>query len=45
VTDEYRPLAQFTGAILKIGVDLKPDLTRDVEQQTTAHLKHTMLRE
>ncbi|MET0595470.1 MAG: arylsulfatase, partial [Polyangiaceae bacterium] len=45
VTPEYRPLAAFTGKIVQVDVDLRPDFTRDVETETRAKFHATMLRE
>jgi arylsulfatase A-like enzyme len=45
VTDEYPPLATFTGRIIQVDLDLKPDLTRDVQRHGAEQLRAAMLRE
>jgi arylsulfatase len=45
VTDEYEPLAAFTGTIVKVVIDLKPDFTVDVDAAKRAHFHTTLLRE
>jgi len=45
VTEEYKPLAEFTGKIIKIEFDLKPDLTRDHEAHREAQLKAAMIKQ
>jgi hypothetical protein len=45
VTEEYRPLAAFTGKIVQVKVDLKPDFVRDVQRESEAQVKHAMARQ
>lgn len=45
VTDEYPPLAAFTGRISKIDFDLRPDLTRDEQAHQEAQLAAAMTRQ
>lgn len=45
VTPEYQPLASFTGEVLKVVVDLKPDFVRDEATQGHQRFKHVILRE
>ena len=45
VTDEYPPLAAFTGKIVKIDIDLKPDLAVDIERHATEKMKTALLRQ
>ena len=45
VTDEYPPLAAFTGTIVRVDVDLKPYFEVDAPGQANERLKHTLLRE
>ncbi|HEX7124233.1 MAG TPA: arylsulfatase [Thermodesulfobacteriota bacterium] len=45
VTDEYPAMAAFTGSILKIGFDLKPDLTLDREAHREVTVKAAMIRQ
>jgi hypothetical protein len=45
VTEEYRPLAAFTGKIVQVKVDLKPDFVRDVQRESEAQVKHAMVRQ
>ncbi|HEX3473758.1 MAG TPA: arylsulfatase [Kofleriaceae bacterium] len=45
VTPEYRPLASFTGKIVKVDVDLSPDFVREVVRHGEEQMKQTMLRE
>jgi arylsulfatase len=45
VTDEYKPLAEFTGKIFKIDFNLKPDLTVESEKHQEAHAQAAMLRQ
>ena len=45
VTDEYAPLASFTGRIIEIDVDLKPDLTRDVRRHGAERVRSALVRE
>jgi arylsulfatase A-like enzyme len=46
VTDEYPPLASFTGKIIRVDVDLKPDFTAaDVDKSDLAKFHSTLLRE
>jgi len=45
VTPEYRPLASFTGKIIRVDMDLSPDFVRDEVRHSEEHLKHVMLRE
>jgi hypothetical protein len=40
-----RPLAEFTGKIIKIEFDLKPDLTRDHDAHREAQLKAAMIKQ
>jgi arylsulfatase A-like enzyme len=44
VTSEYPVLASFTGKIIKIDVDLKPDLQIDAQQHSAAQIKAALLR-
>ena len=45
VTDEYKPQAEFTGKIIKIDFDLKPDLTQEKEAKDQAELKAAMIKQ
>jgi hypothetical protein len=45
VTDEYPTLASFTGKIIKIDIDLKPDLAIDVLQHSAEKMKAALLRQ
>ncbi len=45
VTDEYSTLAAFTGKIVKIDIDLKPDLSIDVARHRDERLKTALLRQ
>jgi arylsulfatase len=45
VTDEYRPLASFTGKIVRVTVDLRPDFARDVQRESEAQVQHAMVRQ
>jgi arylsulfatase len=45
VTDEYPPLAAFTGQISKITFDLKPDFHHDPDTHIQAALKMAMVRQ
>jgi hypothetical protein len=45
VTPEYRPLAAFTGKIVRLDMDLKPDFVRGVARHGEQEVKHIMLRE
>lgn len=45
VTPEYAPLASFTGKVLKVEMDLKPDFVSDASRHGQEQLKHVMLRE
>ena len=44
VTDEYAPLAVFTGRLIKVDFDLKPDFQHDPDAHTEAQLKMAMMR-
>jgi len=45
VTDEYKPLAEFTGRIIKVDFDLKPDLHYDAQKQSEASVTQAMARQ
>jgi arylsulfatase len=45
VTDEYEPLASFTGKIVRVAVDLKPDFSRDLKKHVEHQVQHAMMRE
>ena len=45
VTEEYQPLAEFTGTVIKVEVDLKPDLIHQPERQAEADARHAMVRQ
>ena len=45
VTEEYKPKAEFTGKIVKIDFDLKPDLTHDKAAHTEAQLAAAMIKQ
>ena len=45
VTHEYKPLAEFTGRIVKIDFDLSADLTFDAEKHKEARAKAAMIRQ
>jgi arylsulfatase A-like enzyme len=45
VTDEYPPLASFTGTIVQIDVDLKPDLTTDPKRHRAEKVRAALVRE
>jgi hypothetical protein len=45
VTDDYEPLAIFTGRLHKVAFDLKPDFKPDHDQQSDANLKLAMVRQ
>lgn len=45
VTDEYAPLASFTGRIIKVDIDLKPDLAIDAGRHETEQMKTALLRQ
>lgn len=45
VTEEYRPLASFTGKINYIDFDLKPDYTTDVQRHSDAKVQAAMIRQ
>ncbi len=45
VTDEYPALAEFTGKVIKVEVDLKPDFSRDDLRHGTEQFNQAMLRQ
>lgn len=45
VTHEYPTLAKFSGKVLKVDFDLKPDFTMDPEQHRKVAAQHAMLRQ
>jgi arylsulfatase A-like enzyme len=45
VTDEYRPLAAFTGTIVKVDVDLAPDVASDEMRHSKEQFAQAMLRQ
>ena len=45
VTDEYPALASFSGKIVKIDVDLKPDFAREEVRHGEEKLRAAMLRQ
>lgn len=45
VTDEYEVRAEFTGKIIKIDFDLKPDLHHDEKQHIEAHTRAVMIKQ
>jgi arylsulfatase len=45
VTDEYEPLAAFTGRIVQVDMDLKPDFKRDEERHAKSQFGQAMLRQ
>ncbi len=45
VTDEYPPLASFTGKIVRVDVDLEPDVAADEARHAKEHFSQAMLRQ
>ncbi|HVG64300.1 MAG TPA: arylsulfatase [Hyalangium sp.] len=45
VTPEYKPLAEFTGRILEVRMDLRPDFVRDLRRDTEAKVTQAMVRQ
>jgi len=45
VTEEYEVKAEFTGKIIKIDFDLKPDLHHDEDQHVEAHSRAVMIQQ
>jgi arylsulfatase A-like enzyme len=45
VTDEYRPLAAFSGKIIKVDVDLKPDVAGDAARHAKEQFAQAMVRQ
>jgi arylsulfatase len=45
VTSEYAPLAAFTGKIIKVDIDLKPDLAVDVARHDSEKMRAALLRQ
>ena len=45
VTEDYEPLANFTGRLNKVTFDLRPDFEHDHDQQPEADLKLAMVRQ
>lgn len=45
VTPEYPPLASFTGNVIKVDMDLKPNFSRDTERHHHDQLEQMTLRE
>ena len=45
VTDEYAPLAAFTGRIEHVDIDISPDFAFDQDKQQAAHLSQAMARQ
>ena len=45
VTEDYEPLANFTGRLNKVTFDLRPDFEHDHDQQAEADLKLAMVRQ
>jgi hypothetical protein len=45
VTDEYRPLASFSGKIVKVDVDLEPDVAADEARHAKEQFAQAMLRQ
>lgn len=45
MTDEYKPLAEFTGRIVQVDVDLHPDFTYDPDRHSSAQLTHALVRQ
>jgi arylsulfatase A-like enzyme len=45
VTDEYPPLANFTGKLIRAELELEPDLTLDAERSGAAEVATAMLRQ
>jgi arylsulfatase len=45
VTDEYRPLASFTGEILRVMIDTDPDVRVDFEKHHAARTQVAIVRE
>jgi hypothetical protein len=45
VTEEYAVKAEFTGKIIKIDFDLKPDLHHDEDQHIEAHTRAVMIQQ
>lgn len=45
VTDEYEPLARFTGKIVEVAIDLNPELAFEAERHTSAQVTHAMVRQ
>ncbi len=45
VTEEYRPLASFTGKIVRVDMDLRPDFVRDEKKHHEHQVRAAMIRE
>ena len=45
VTDEYKPLAAFTGTLIKVEFDLKPDFTQDEQAHMQKEAELAMVRQ
>jgi arylsulfatase A-like enzyme len=45
VSEEYPPLATFTGRIVQVGVDVKPDFAPDRAREGQAQVTHAMVRQ
>jgi hypothetical protein len=48
VSEEYGPIAKFTGAVIKVTFDSKPDFHPDLndpKKQSEVHFAHAMLRQ
>lgn len=45
VTEEYKVRAEFTGKIIKIDFDIKPDFTHDTKAHEEARLKAAMIKQ
>jgi arylsulfatase len=45
VTDEYMPLASFTGKIVRVDMDLRPDFVRDEKKHHEHQVRAAMIRE
>jgi hypothetical protein len=48
VSEEYGPITKFTGTVIKVTFDSKPDFhpdLKDPEKQAEVHFAHAMLRQ
>jgi arylsulfatase len=45
VTDEYEPLADFTGSIVQVNMDLHPDFVYEADRHSGAQITQAMIRQ